>query len=212
MSFSIDLHEHSHLIVFDREDQFSSSILTYPVPMATSSSSSIRVSPAANDCRYDVFLSFCGQDTRFKFTDHLYDRLTMAGFITFRDNEEINRGEELTPEIEKAINGSEASIVVLSENYATSSWCLDELLLILQKRKDCGHFVLPVFYDVEPTIVRNQINTYAIEIKEASRKWTIQNVNLWKKALTEVANLSGEVQSGYVSLSLPINIFQLMLL
>ncbi|PWA83123.1 NB-ARC domains-containing protein [Artemisia annua] len=89
----------------------------------------------ANGCNYDVFLSFRGEDTHNSFTDHLYDALKRAGISTFRDND-INRGEELKPEIERAIKESKASIVVLSENYATSSWCLDELLLILKQRKE----------------------------------------------------------------------------
>ncbi|KAI3509188.1 hypothetical protein L1887_24272 [Cichorium endivia] len=42
----------------------------------------------------------------------------------------------------------------------------------------------------------NLKNTYAIKVNEASPKWNIQNVNMWKKTLWEVAHLSGEVQSG----------------
>ncbi|GJT73334.1 NB-ARC domains-containing protein [Tanacetum coccineum] len=56
----------------------------------------------ANGYSYDVFLSFRGEDTRNSFTDHLYDALKRAGISTFRDSEEINRGEELKPEIERA--------------------------------------------------------------------------------------------------------------
>ncbi|PWA90599.1 NB-ARC domains-containing protein [Artemisia annua] len=149
----------------------------------------------ANGCSYDVFLSFRGEDTRDSFTDHLYVALIRAGISTFRDDDDINRGEELKPEIERAVKGSKASIVVLSENYATSSWCLDELLLILKQRKESNHFVLPVFYHVGPTDVRNQNNRFAIEVKTCSR-WTDQNVNRWKVALTEVADLAGMVLSG----------------
>ncbi|GJZ44103.1 variation in compound triggered root growth response-like protein [Tanacetum coccineum] len=149
----------------------------------------------ANGCSYDVFLSFRGEDTRNSFTDHLYDALKRAGISTFRDNDDINRGEELKPEIERAIKESKASIVVLSENYATSSWCLDELLLILKQRKESNHFVLPVFYHVGPTDVRKQNNCFAIEVKTCSR-WTDHNVNRWRLALTEVADLAGMVLSG----------------
>ncbi|KAI3679520.1 hypothetical protein L2E82_51262 [Cichorium intybus] len=164
--------------------------------MASSSSSSIIASTAGYASSFDVFLSFRGEDTRHSFTDHLYKELTRAGIGTFRDEEEINRGEEVKLEIQRAIKGSKASIVVLSENYATSTWCLDELMLILQQRRECNHFVLPVFYKVEPTDVRNQKNTFAIEVKASSR-WTDQNVNMWKNALKEVADLSGSVQSGF---------------
>ncbi|KAI3670882.1 hypothetical protein L1987_87527 [Smallanthus sonchifolius] len=126
-------------------------------------------------CSYDVFLSFRGEDTRHSFIYHLYDRLKRARICTFRDDEEISRGEELKPEIQGAIKESKASIVVLSKNYATSTWCLDELSLILEQRRECNHFVIPVFCDVEPTDVRNQKGSYAIEVKPSSR-WTYDNV------------------------------------
>ncbi|KAI3724950.1 hypothetical protein L1987_64718 [Smallanthus sonchifolius] len=170
--------------------------------------------------RYDVFLSFRGEDTRHTFTDHLYQALIEAGLSTFRDNDEIDRGEELKPEIETAITRSRASIVVLSKNYANSRWCLDELCLILD-HKECNHFVLPIFYQVDPSNVRNQRGSYAIkrslraaltkgsiftgfsnflgtEAKEWS-KCTKVNVRRWKEALTKVGNLSGMELSGWVS-------------
>ncbi|KAL7584773.1 hypothetical protein Lser_V15G44111 [Lactuca serriola] len=163
--------------------------------MASCSSSCTTASPTANSYRYDVFLSFRGEDTRDSFTDHLYYALKRAGICTFRDNEEINRGEHLKPEIESAVKESRASIVVLSKNYATSTWCLDELLLILTQRRESSHFILPVFYHVDPSDVRNQNETFEIEVK-ASSKWTNDKVNLWRKALKEVADLAGMVLSG----------------
>ncbi|KAI3827468.1 hypothetical protein L1987_01544 [Smallanthus sonchifolius] len=152
-------------------------------------------SPGALATRYDVFLSFRGEDTRHSFTDHLYDALVRAGIRAFRDNEEIDRGQELKLEIASAIKASEASIVVLSENFATSTWCLEELCLILQQRREHSHFVLPVFYKVDPSDVRKQNNTFSIQVKASSR-WTDDNVNRWKAALKQIASLTGEVVSG----------------
>ncbi|KAJ9552018.1 hypothetical protein OSB04_016063 [Centaurea solstitialis] len=165
---------------------------SYPTPMASTSSSSIIASASA---KYDIFLSFSGQDTRHSFTDHLYAALNRAGISAFRDNDDINRGEELKPEIEKAIIASKGSIVVLSKNYATSTWCLDELWLILERRREFDHFVLPLFYHVDPSHVRKQDDTFKIEVK-ASSKWTHDNVKRWREALTKVAELSGLVLSG----------------
>ncbi|KAM0064857.1 putative TIR domain, P-loop containing nucleoside triphosphate hydrolase [Helianthus debilis subsp. tardiflorus] len=164
--------------------------------MASSSSSTVLL--ASSDTKaysYDIFLSFSGEDTRNSFTDHLYDRLKRAGIHTFRDNEGIHKGEELQPEFKKAIEESRGSIVVLSKNYATSTWCLDELLLILEQRQACNHFVVTVFYGVEPTEIRKQEGNFAIEVKPSS-KWTAQNVNKWKTALMQVADLAGHVLSG----------------
>lgn len=164
---------------------------------------------AANDRSYDVFLSFRGEDTRDSFTDHLYDALVRAGLCTFRDTNDIDRGEELKPEIEKAIKASEASIIVLSRNYATSTWCLDELWLILEQRREGNHFVLPVFYDVDPSDVGKQNKNFMVEVKTSAR-WTDDNVNRWKSALTKVADLSGLVLSGYSSLFLLILWYMLL--
>ncbi|GKB89146.1 Toll/interleukin-1 receptor-like protein [Tanacetum coccineum] len=158
-------------------------------------------SSKVNGSCFDVFLSFRGQDTRHSFSDHLYDALNRAGISTFRDDEEINKDDELKPEIERAIKESRSSIVVLSKNYATSSWCLDKLHLILDQRRNCNHFTLPVFYHVDPLDVRKQTNTFAIEVQDSSW-WTDDNVHRWKAALTEVANLSGMLLYGFDSLFL----------
>ncbi|KAK9054866.1 hypothetical protein SSX86_025945 [Deinandra increscens subsp. villosa] len=161
-----------------------------------SSSSSPLAPHHADPIEFEVFLSFRGEDTRHAFTDHLYHAFIRAGLRTFRDNDEIGRGKELKPEIEAAIIRSRASVVILSENYANSRWCLDELWLILdQRRRKCGRFVLPVFYHVEASDVRSQQKSFAIEIEDGS-KWTMDNVTRWKAALTEVSNLTGVVISG----------------
>ncbi|CAH1449172.1 unnamed protein product [Lactuca virosa] len=165
--------------------------------MASASSSSSSSLLNHTSC-HDVFLSFRGEDNRNSFTDHLYAALKRAGVRTFRDNDNIDRGQQLKSEIERGIKESRASIVVLSEKYANSSWCLDELVLILEQRRSINHFVLPVFYHVDPSDVRNHRRRFAIEVEEGveGSKWTEYNVNRWKVALSEVANLTGMVYSG----------------
>ncbi|KAK2986980.1 hypothetical protein RJ640_024878, partial [Escallonia rubra] len=101
-----------------------------------------------------------GIDTRRTFTDHLYTALVGAGFCTFRDNEEIDRGEEIELEIKKSIPRSRSSVVVFSENYASSRWCLDELVMIMERRRTSKHMVLPVFYHVDPSDVRHQQRSF----------------------------------------------------
>ncbi|RVW88919.1 TMV resistance protein N [Vitis vinifera] len=74
--------------------------------------------------RWDVFLSFRGEDARLNFTDHLYSALRTKGINTFRDDEGLERGGEIQPSLLKAIEDSMISVVVFSENYAHSKWCL----------------------------------------------------------------------------------------
>lgn len=87
----------------------------------------------SSDHGYEVFLCFRGEDTRLGFTDHLHKALVEADINTFLDDESIETGEDLKPELERAIKQSRAAVIVLSKNYASSTWCLNELLKHLQK-------------------------------------------------------------------------------
>jgi len=147
--------------------------------------------------KYDVFISFRGEDTRHGITSHLYDALIHKSINTYIDYQ-LNRGEDVWPALEKAIEASYVSIVVFSENYATSKWCLEELVKVLQCRKLHGQVVIPVFYKTNPSHIRKQTGSYGnafakherdLGTKDSeSNKLKVQN---WKDALTEAANISG---------------------
>ncbi|XP_048444293.1 disease resistance protein RUN1-like [Pyrus x bretschneideri] len=144
--------------------------------------------------RYDVFLSFRGEETRKTFTDHLYTALNNAGFLTFRDDDELERGEDIKPGLRKAIQQSRTSVVVFSKDYASSSWCLDELVLILErKRTTSDHVVLPVFYDVDPSHVRKQTGSVGKAFARSQKNQSLEKVEGWRKALAEIADLAGMV-------------------
>ncbi|KAL5818223.1 hypothetical protein ACOSQ3_022120 [Xanthoceras sorbifolium] len=164
---------------------------SYSSSSSTSSSSS---SSSSNPPpQYDVFLSFRGEDTRRNFTSYLYDALCRKQIETFIDNNELRRGDEISPSLSKAIQDSSLSIIVFSANYASSSWCLNELLEILESMKTRGQIVLPVFYHVTPSDIRKQTGTYkkAFDAHEKRFKKTKDRVRNWRAALTQVANLSG---------------------
>ena len=156
---------------------------------------------------YDVFLSFRGIDTRLNFTDYLYEALVSENISTFLDEQEVETGEELKPELTRAIKGSRASIIVLSKNYASSTWCLDELVLILEQRKVSKHIVVPIFYHVEPTHVRKQESSFGealfkhrqrmeAEQDEEKKSQAARKLELWTAALKEVADLKGKDVNG----------------
>nr|XP_011468579.1 PREDICTED: TMV resistance protein N-like [Fragaria vesca subsp. vesca] len=54
---------------------------------------------------------------------------------TFMDYD-LERGEEITPALLKAIERSLISVIVFSENYASSRWCLDELVHTLECKEN----------------------------------------------------------------------------
>ncbi|XP_059441190.1 disease resistance protein RPV1-like [Corylus avellana] len=154
---------------------------------------------------YDVFLSFRGEDTRKNFTDHLYSALLRVGIHTFRDDEELRRGKTISTELLNAIRGSRISIVVFSKGYASSRWCLDELVEIVQCRNTIGHTLLPIFYHVDPSDVRKQAGTFAEAFAGHEERFQtdIGRVQRWRVALTEAANCSGwnleSLENGYES-------------
>ena len=150
---------------------------------------------------YDVFLSFRGEDTRYNFTSYLYKALCDKGFNTFIDDDNLQRGEEISTELLKAIELSMISIVVFSENYASSTWCLKELVKILEC-KNFGQLVLPVFYKVNPSEIRKQEGKFGIALTEHEGKHNKDTIQSWRAALTKATDLAGfSYKDGYVSIT-----------
>ena len=142
---------------------------------------------------YEVFLSFRGEDTRNGFTSHLYTALDQKGICTFIDDEKLERGKSISPTLMKAIKESRFAIVILSKNYASSTWCLEELEEIIGCITKTGMIVLPIFYNVDPSDVRKQIGTFkhAFDEHEQRFKENTEKVQKWRAILKEVANTSG---------------------
>uniref|UniRef100_A0A494GAA1 TIR domain-containing protein n=1 Tax=Solanum lycopersicum TaxID=4081 RepID=A0A494GAA1_SOLLC len=47
-------------------------------------------------CKYDIFLSFRGEDTRRTFVSHLYNALEQRGIHAFKDDERLEAGQSLS--------------------------------------------------------------------------------------------------------------------
>ncbi|CAN1851271.1 Disease resistance protein RUN1 [Linum perenne] len=144
------------------------------VPPSTATHSTSR-------CTYDVFLSFRGADTRNGFTGHLYSAL----------DKEMETGGEVGPECLRGIEESRFSIVVLSKRYASSVWCLEELVHILNcRRYGSGHGVWPVFYDVDPSDVEECRGSFDEAFAQHEADFSAR-IKEWKAALREVSYLKG---------------------
>ncbi|XP_043687963.1 disease resistance protein RPV1-like [Telopea speciosissima] len=167
---------------------------------------------------YEVFLSFHGENVRTNFADHLYHALDGAGIRTFRDEDELPKGDTISPKLLAAIRQSIISIPIFSMNYASSKWCLNELTEISEcRRSPMNQIVFPIFYKVEPRDVRNQKRSYAEAFEEYQMHFdeyqtsfdenyakTLEEhrtrlntekekeiVDKWKRALREVGELNG---------------------
>ncbi|OMO93044.1 hypothetical protein COLO4_17149 [Corchorus olitorius] len=155
--------------------------------MASSSSSSIQP-------RFQVFLSFRGEDTRHSFTSHLLKALKKSGFNVFFDEETLKKGDALTPALLNAITGSKVSIIILSKDYASSKSCLVELSKIMECKHSRGQIVLPIFYRVNPSHVRRPVKDNESPFKESFRqhlKNKPMEARRWKAAFTQVGYLTG---------------------
>ncbi|KAH9778678.1 Disease resistance-like protein DSC1 [Citrus sinensis] len=159
--------------------------------MASSSSSSSHPHGSLTnpEVQYDVFLSFRGEDTRENFTSHLYSALSRESIETFIDDD-LRRGDEISQSLVDAIEASSISIIVFSERYASSRWCLDELLKILECKKEYAQIVIPAFYRVDPSHVRKQTGNFGDSFLKLGERFP-DKMQSWRNALTEAADLSG---------------------
>ncbi|XP_004304953.1 PREDICTED: TMV resistance protein N-like [Fragaria vesca subsp. vesca] len=142
---------------------------------------------------HDVFLSFRGEDTLQSFTRHLSAALTNASITLFRDDAVLVRGKNITAELFNGIHRSRISVIIFSKEYASSKWCLDELVCIMECWKAEDTLVLPIFYGIDPSDIRNQKGRVADALERHSSRFEVQPqmVLKWRAALTQAANICG---------------------
>ncbi|CAN1745095.1 Disease resistance protein Roq1 [Linum perenne] len=157
----------------------------------SSSPPSSETCPYTGEWEYDVFLCFRGDDTRLGFTSHLMNALSSKQIRTFIDDK-LEKTESID-ELVSILQRSALSVVVFSENFADSSWCLDEVATIAPRMTKFGHRILPVFYNVDPSDVTGDSGSYATIInREFKGKSTYsEDKRKWMDALKAVANCSG---------------------
>lgn len=141
---------------------------------------------------YDVFLSFYGFDTRKTFADQIYTAMKDRGISVYRDSEELKQGTFIGPKLMKAIEESRYAITILSRNYAFSSWSLDELVEIVKCMKETQLTILPIFYHVKPSHVRNKTKTYkkAFSKHEKDAEVNKEKIQTWRAALRKVGDIA----------------------
>ncbi|KFK37808.1 hypothetical protein AALP_AA3G031900 [Arabis alpina] len=145
---------------------------------------------ASSSSSHDVFTSFRGKDVRRTFLSHLLNEFDRRRIIAFVDNSLTSKS--IPPELVRAIRSSRISIVILSKSYASSSWCLNELVEIMNCNASDGQLVMTIFYDVDPSDVRKQTGDFGKAFKRTCLGRTEDEKRKWKQALIDVANILGE--------------------
>ena len=159
------------------------------IEMAGAASCSSSASPSKN--LYDVFISFRGEDTRRNFTSHLFAALSRKQIQTYKDDTTLEKGDEVWPALVHAIDNSYLCIVVFSEKYASSTWCLRELTHILETKKK--REVIPVFYEIDPSHIRKQTGSYekAFQKHKENPKLDEKEIQKRRAFLEKASNIAG---------------------
>lgn len=133
----------------------------------------------------NVFLSFLGQDTRRTFISHLLGLLKRRGFTTTEWNNEPSSGGSDPSAVDQAIRISKVAVVVISENFAASSWCVESLLKIMEFHQSGSLAALiPVFYKMDPSYVKKQTLNRG--------GWFLSaKVQRWRQALCQLVDIPG---------------------
>lgn len=152
--------------------------------------------------QYDVFLSFRGTDTRRGIVSHLHNAFLDRGIDdVFKDDDTLEIGDSISEEIKEGIRNSKFAIAVISANYVSSTWCLDELQLIMDLHKKHQLVAVPIFYDVDTSDVEHQKGTFSLKRYKCSRirrlfsskkRKMAAQVRKWREALIQVGGTSGK--------------------
>lgn len=142
-----------------------------------------------------VFLSFRGQDVRRSLVSHLYRELSQNGIRSFLEEEEEekekHRERQVSPSLLRAISESKLAVVVLSEYYASSRWCLDELDKIMGHADKKLMAVVPVFYEVDYCDVRYQRGRFGKEFERHGQEENPETLQRWRDALINLTSQTG---------------------
>ncbi|KFK22504.1 hypothetical protein AALP_AAs75065U000300 [Arabis alpina] len=148
------------------------------------------LSSSTSTWKYDVFPSFSGEDVRKSFLSHFLEKLQGKSIITFIDNR-IERSRTIELELLLAIRKSRISIVVFSNKYASSTWCLNDLAEIHECHEVSDQMVIPIFYAVDPSHVRKLTGEFGKAFDVTCKGKTEDHIDRWKKALAKVAGIAG---------------------
>ncbi|XP_056851478.1 disease resistance protein CHS1-like [Raphanus sativus] len=151
---------------------------------------------------FDVYLS-CAEDTRKGMVSHLYRSLSQRGITTYTRDDKLEKRAS-SPDSEfsdqwKYTIDAKVSVVVVSKSYLASAWCLNELQTILNFLDIGRLLVLPIFYGVDPSNVKNQTGEVEEPFRKLGEKYPEKD-QAWRMSLIDVSNLFPRIWSGEAEL------------
>ncbi|XP_020887704.1 protein PHLOEM PROTEIN 2-LIKE A6 [Arabidopsis lyrata subsp. lyrata] len=138
-----------------------------------------------------VFICFRGAGVRKHFISFLDPALRKANINVFIDEDEY-LGSDLV-NLLKRIEESEIALVIFSEDFTSSYWCLEELAKI-KECKDQGRLkVIPIFYKVKPSVVKYLKGKFGDHFRDQIRNLRHQpeRTQKWEDALLSIPESIG---------------------
>nr|GFB71943.1 NB-ARC domains-containing protein [Tanacetum cinerariifolium] len=126
------------------------------------------------------------------FVDHLFHDFKSKGIRAFKEDDHVRRGEERSPQVFRAIGQSRFLVVILYEGFASSPYCLKELVKIIEYKKKLQekYEIIIVYHNCKPEMVVKEIENYE-ETFSKHEKLVKQDVSKWKEALIKAVSLPG---------------------
>ncbi|XP_014515215.2 TMV resistance protein N-like isoform X1 [Vigna radiata var. radiata] len=151
--------------------------------------------------KYDVLINFTGEDIHRKFVSHLNSVLSTVGLTTFLHHHNAVKSSHIQ---EPILSRCRVAIVVFTQTYSQSAWCLNQLQQIINWHETYCRHVLPVYYEIQPSDVRLQKGDFGKALKETaqqtfSRQELEHGMSRWRHALTKAANFFGWDESNHRS-------------
>ncbi|XP_023639562.1 disease resistance protein LAZ5-like [Capsella rubella] len=138
-----------------------------------------------------VFLNFRGVELRQSFIAHLEVALTRGG-VNVHVDQRLQLGDQL--DVFKGIEESRIALVILSERYTESKWCLDELVKIQELVEQGKLMAIPIFYNLHPSVVESLDGEFGDNLWKLGKHLPdFDKLKQWKEALRFVSRLAGLV-------------------
>ncbi|KAG7638185.1 putative TIR domain-containing protein [Arabidopsis thaliana] len=152
-------------------------------PSSSSSSSNVSVIPTGPQ----VFISFRGKELRKGFISFLVPALKKKNINVFIDEHEV-RGKDLIS-LFRRIGESKIALVIFSEGYAESKWCLDELVQIKKCVDQKKIIAIPIFYKLDPAVVKGLKGKFGDKFRDLIERYhhEPERYQKWTEALTSVS-------------------------
>lgn len=132
---------------------------------------------AESKFEYDVFICHSSND-KAEIVQPLADKLRELGLSVWYDDFEISIGDDIRASIESGINDSRYGVIILSEDFIEADWAGAELssLTAREHTEDVEKILLPLRYDVEMNVVREQTPLLASRMAPSINQENISDI------------------------------------